>query len=109
MVDITEIGHSSRSRDPIDVLLDSKSNKDEFIKILTIFPVLGSDGRYGYKYAYNMARGSVDVELSLSEYQNEKQKWHEQSKLLENPLEERRQGNNWQPKQQESRHQRQAE
>merc|ERR1711936_521754 len=53
--------------------------------------------------------GSVDVELSLSEYQNGKQKWHEQSKLLENPLEERRQGNNWQPKQQESRHQRQAE
>merc|ERR1711993_35242 len=30
-------------------------------------------------------------------------------KLLENPLEERRQGNNWQPKQQESRHQRPEE
>merc|ERR1712184_74807 len=26
--------------------------------------------------------GSVDVELSLSEYQNGKQKWHEQSKQL---------------------------
>ena len=73
LVDMAKIGHISRSRDPIDVLLDSKSNGDEFIKILSIFPVLGSDGRYGYKCAYNMARASVDVEISLTEYQRQKQ------------------------------------
>ena len=72
LVDIAEIGHIRRPRDPIDVLLDSKMNEDEFKKILSIFPVLGSDGRYGYKYAYNMARASVDVEISLSEYQKRK-------------------------------------
>ena len=37
LVNIAEIGHISRPRDPMHVLLDSKSNEDEFIKILRFF------------------------------------------------------------------------
>ena len=58
---------------------------------------------------YEPSYKRVDVEVSISEQQKEKQKWHEQCKLLENPLEEKRQGNVWQPTQQESRHQRLAD
>ena len=47
---------------------------------------------------YEPSYKRVDVEVSMSEQQREKQKWHEQSKLLENPLEEKRQGNGWQPR-----------
>ena len=49
---------------------------------------------------YQPSYERVDGEVSMSEQQREKQRWDEQSKLLENPLAERCQGDKWQPKQQ---------
>ena len=73
--------------------------------VVDVFELLFNVNLPMYKPSYER----VDVKVSMSEQQREKQRWDEQSKLLENPLAERCQGDKWQPKQQESRHQRQVE
>ena len=73
--------------------------------VVDVFELLFNVNLPMYKPSYER----VDVKVSMSEQQGEKQKWNEQSKLLENPLEERSQGNTWQPKQQKSRREVQAE
>ena len=64
------------------------------ILVVDVFELLCNFKPSMYEPSYKR----VDVEVSMSEQQREKQKWHEQSKLLENPLEEKRQGNGWQPR-----------
>ena len=73
--------------------------------VVDVFELLFNVNLPMYKPSYER----VDVKVSMSEQQGEKQKWNEQSKLLENPLEERHQGNKWHPLQQKSWHQRQSE
>ena len=62
--------------------------------VVDVFELLFNVNLSMYKHSYKR----VDVKVSMSEQQGEKQKWNEQSKLLENPVEEKRQGNGWQPK-----------
>ena len=73
--------------------------------VVDVFELLFNVNLSMYKHSYKR----VDVKVSMSEQQREKQRCQEQSKLLENPLEERHQGNKWHPLQQKSWHQRQSE
>ena len=75
------------------------------ILVVDVFELLCNFKPSMYEPSYKR----VDAEVSMSEQQKEKQKWLEKCKLLENPLEEKRQRNIWQPTQQESRIQRLAD
>ena len=74
------------------------------ILVVDVFELLCNFKPSTYEPSYKR----VDGEVSMSQHQKI-QKWQEQCKLLENPMEEKRQGNIWQPTQQESRHQRLAD